>query len=196
MFGRMRPTGDLAAVRDSELGFLFPHLQTLPLDALTSKQFVTIVDVLAEGEIEGFPSATGFTQGTDAYKFAALKDVFLGKTPVLKANADPNNVQDSDFNFQNIGFSLRFGTANQTFIKGISDIETETGVNVKVVKDTPVTRTITNSNIDAIRVTLRFTALTEVNDEGQTLGRTVDLTIKITDNNGTVTTPITDRVHG
>jgi len=188
--------GDLADFRDSGFGQHFPGLQALPLDALSSKQHVTIVDVLAEGEIEGFPSAAGLTQGTTAYNNAALKDVFLGKTPILRSNADPSNPQDSDFNFQNIKFSPRFGTANQTFVKGISDIETETGVNVQVVKDTPVTRTISNSNIDAIRVTLRFTALTEVNDEGQTLGRTVDLTIKITDNNGTVTTPISDRVHG
>ena len=195
--GTLSFSGDLADLRDSPIGqALLPNLQALPLDALSSKQHVTIVDVLAEGEIEGFPSAAGLTQGTTAYNTAALKDVFLGKTPILKPNADPNNPQDSDFNFQNIKFSPRFGTANQTFIKGIKDIETETGVNVKVVKDTPVARTITNSNIDAIRVTLRFTALTEVNDEGQTLGRTVDLTIKITDNNGTVTTPITDRVHG
>jgi len=194
--GTMRIDGDLADFRDSPLGQAFPQLQKLPLDALSSKQHVTIVDVLAEGEIEGFPSAAGLTQGTTAYNNAALKDIYLGKTPILRANADPSNPQDSDFNFQNIKFSPRFGTSNQTFIKGISDIETETGVNVQVVKDTPVTRTISNSNIDAIRVTLRFTALTEVNDEGQTLGRTVDLTIKITDNNGTVTTPISDRVHG
>ena len=192
----MRIDGDLADFAKTDWGQRLPGLQALPLDALSSKQHVTIVDVLAEGEIEGFPSAAGLTQGTTAYNNAALKDIYLGKTPILKANADPSNPQDSDFNFQNIKFNPRFGTANQTFINGISDIETETGVNVQVVKDTPVTRTITNSNIDAIRITLRFTALTEVNNEGQTLGRTVNLTIKITDNNGTVTTPITDRVHG
>ena len=194
--GSMRIEGDLADFRDSGFGQIFPGLQALPLDALSSKQHVTIVDELAEGEIEGFPSAAGLTQGTTAYNNAALKDIYLGKTPILRTTADPSNPQDSDFNFQNIKFSPRFGTANQTFIKGISDIETETGVNVQVEKATPVTRTISNSNIDAVRITLRFTALTEVNDEGQTLGRTVDLTIKITDNDGTVTTPISDRVHG
>ena len=196
MGAKLRIDGDIADFRHTGFGGLLPALQALPLDALSSKQFITIVDVLAEGEIEGFPSAAGLTQGTTAYNNAALKDVFLGNTPILRSNADPNNVQDSDFNFQNIKFTPRFGSSDQTFIKGISNIETETGVNVQVVQDTPVTRTITNSNIDAIRVTLRFTALTEVTDDGQTLGRTVNLTIKITDNNGTVTTPISDRVHG
>ncbi len=195
--GSMRFDGDLADFRNSGGPFSnHPGLQALPLDALSSKQHVTIVDALAEGEIEGFPSAAGLTQGTTAYNNAALKDIFLGKTPILRSTADLNNLQDIDFNFKNIKFNPRFGTANQTFIPGISDIESENGVNVQVEKATPVTRTISNSNIDAVRITLRFTALTEVNDEGQTLGRTVDLTIKITDNNGTVTTPITDRVHG
>ena len=52
---------------------------SLPSDALSSKQFATIVDVLSEGEIEGFPSAAAFTKGTANYNTAALKDVFLGK---------------------------------------------------------------------------------------------------------------------
>ena len=188
-----RIDGDLA---DSG-GFFGKLIASLPLESLSSKAFITIVDVLAEGEIEGFPSAAGLTQGTTAYNNAALKDVFLGKTPILRADADPSNPLDSDFNFRNVKFTPRFGTTNQTFIKGISDIETETSVNVKVVKDTPVTRTISNSNIDALRVTIRFTALTSVDQgTGDTIGRIVDLTIKITDNNGTVTTPISDRVKG
>ena len=60
---------------------LIPELvdATLPKDALSSKQFATIVDVLSEGEIEGFPSAAGFTKGTTNYNNAALKDVYLEK---------------------------------------------------------------------------------------------------------------------
>ena len=57
---------------------------------------------LSEGEIEGFPSAAGFTQGTDAYNKAALKDVFLDKTPILKATANSTNITDADFNFQDV----------------------------------------------------------------------------------------------
>ena len=49
---------------------------SLPSDALSSKQFATIVDVLSEGEIEGFPSAVGFTKGTLNYNIAALTTFF------------------------------------------------------------------------------------------------------------------------
>ena len=77
---------------------------SLPSNVLSSKQFATVVDVLSEGEIEGFPSAAAFTKGTANYNTAALKDVFLGKTPVLRASADPTNTQPTVFNFQDVEF--------------------------------------------------------------------------------------------
>ena len=40
-------------------------------DVLASKQFQTLVELLGEGEIEGFPSAAGLTQGTTDYNNAA-----------------------------------------------------------------------------------------------------------------------------
>ena len=46
-------------------------------DAVESRQAVNIIEVISEGEIEGFPSAAGLTKGTTAYNRAALKDIFL-----------------------------------------------------------------------------------------------------------------------
>ena len=169
---------------------------SLPSDSLSSKQFATIVDVLSEGEIEGFPSAAAFTKGTANYNKAALKDVYLGKTPVLRASADPTNTQPTDFNFQDVEFEPRFGTNNQTFIPGITNIETETNVNVKVEADTPVSRQITNSSVNALRVTVRFNSLQKFESNGDINGAEVGLTIQIIQNNGTTTTPISDTVRG
>ena len=169
---------------------------SLPSDALSSKQFATIVDVLSEGEIEGFPSAAAFTKGTANYNTAALKDVFLGKTPVLRASADPTNTQATDFNFQDVEFEPRFGTSNQTFISGIANIESETNVGSKVENGTPISRQITNSNINAVRVTLRFNGLQKFETNGDVNGASVELTIKIIQNNGTTSTPISDTVTG
>ena len=169
---------------------------TLPSDVLSSKQFATIVDVLSEGEIEGFPSAAGFTKGTINYNNAALKDVYLGKTPVLRANADVTDLQTTDFNFQNVQFEPRFGTSNQTFISGIADIETETNVGVKVEKGTPVSRQITNSNVDAVRVTVKFNSLQKFESNGDINGATVRLKINILQGDGTTSTPIDDTITG
>ena len=159
----------------------------MKLAAIQSRQAINLIEVISEGEIEGFPSAAGLTKGTDAYSQAALKDIFLDKTPIIKPSADPNNIQTSDFNFQRIKFEPRFGTSNQTHIKAISEIENEVGVGVKVTNALPVTRTVTNSDIDAIRVTIRFDALVNINEEdGKNLGTQVDVFIEITENDGTV----------
>ena len=158
------------------------------LGSLRSKQALNLVEAISEGEIEGFPSAAGFTKGTAAYNKAALKDIFLSSTPIVKPSANPNNILDSDFNFTGVKFEPRFGTSNQTFIKAISAIENEEAVGAKVTNAAPVTRTITDSNIDAIRVTVRFDALININEkDGKNVGTTVDIFILITENDGTVT---------
>ena len=157
------------------------------LAALQSRQAINLIEVISEGEIEGFPSAAGLTKGTDAYSQAALKDIFLDKTPIIRPSADPNNIQTADFNFQRIKFEPRFGTSDQTHIKAISEIENEVAVGVKVTNALPVTRTVTDSNIDAIRVTIRFDALVNINEkDGKNLGAQVDVFIEITENDGTV----------
>ena len=170
---------------------------TIVQGSVQSRQAVNIVEVLSEGEIEGFPSAAGLTQGTNAYNRASLKDVFLDKTSIVKPTADSNNITDADFNFQQTVFKARFGTANQTFIPAVSDIETEVGVNAPVTNAASVTRTITDSNIDAIRVTIRFDALININEkDGKNLGTQVDVFVLITENNGRTTRFDKDEITG
>ena len=54
----------------------------LPSDALSSKQFITIVDVVSEGQIAGFatPHKRGIATNNSAYLNAAKTDIFLNKT--------------------------------------------------------------------------------------------------------------------
>ena len=166
----------------------------LPKDALQSKQFQTLIELLGSGELEGFPSATG-SKGSTQYNTSALKDVFLNGTQVLQqaAGTSPN---DEDFNFQNITFEPRFGTSDQTAIAGISETEKENSVGVTVTQSTPVSRQITDTNIDAVRVTLGFPTLQKFEDNGDINGAEVDLTIQTIENDGTTTTVITDTVKG
>ena len=164
---------------------------TLPSDVLGSKQFSTIIDVLGEGEIGGFPSADGYTQGTTNYLNAALKDVYLNKTQVIKQSANITSLQDTDYNFQDVEFDARFGTSNQTSITGISGVETETSVGVAVTYSSPVSRTLTNG-VEAVRVTIGCPRLQKFEDDGNTSGVTTYVTINVTDVNGTVRTPFSD----
>ena len=56
-----------------------PPQPTRTPDTLHSRQFATILDLISEGEIEGFATASkaGLTKGTTAYNNAALKDIFF-----------------------------------------------------------------------------------------------------------------------
>ena len=164
-------------------------IQTTTDSLLSSKQSNDLIDVLSEGEIAGFhsPLEAGLTQGTDKYNIAALKDVFLNGTQVLKKSADINNLTEGDFNFtrEDISFEPRFGTSNQTALDTINEIESETAVGVEVTKATPVSRSISNQ-IDKLRITIVFPSLQEFNtSDGSTNGTQVNLSIKITENNGT-----------
>jgi len=160
----------------------------LPKGVLGSKQFATFVEVLGEGEIEGFPSAAAYTKGTTNYNNAALKDVYLNKTPILKSSADVTSLQDKDYNFKDVDFEPRFGTSDQTYIGEINNIETEFSVNAPVTNSTSVSRTLT-SNIDAVRVTISIPALYKINDKGKIVGNKTYITIRITSAGGTVVTP-------
>ena len=171
----------------------------LPSGALSSKQFNTIVELLGEGEIEGSATASkaGITDKTStAYFNAFKKDIFLNGTQVLQEAASNTSPQDSDFNFKDVGFDFRLGTSSQTFIEGISNIETETVIGTTVTTSTPVTHTVSSSTINAVRVTLRFPSMQKFEDDGDINGVSVNLLIKTIENDGTTTTVIDDTVEG
>ena len=171
----------------------------LPSGALSSKQFNTIVELLSEGEIEGSATASknGITDKTStAYINSFKKDIFLNQTPILQAAASVSSPQDSDFNFKDVGLDFRDGTANQTFISGIKNIETEVGIGTTVTTSNPVTHTVSQSTINAVRVTLNFPSMQVFNDEGGIDGTEVRLLIKVIENDGTTTTAVDDTVKG
>jgi len=175
-----------------------PPQPTRTPDTLHSRQFATFLDLVSEGEIEGFATASkeGRTQGTTAYNNAALKDVFLNDTPVLKATANSTSPTTTDFNFQDVGFTPRFGTANQTKVTGIESSSSVTGVGVTVTASTPVTRQITNSNVDAVNVTITFPQLQKATDQGDLLGSSVSLKVSVQYNSGGFTDVISDTITG
>ena len=156
-------------------------------DTLHSRSFATVQDLISEGEIEGFATASkaGLTKGTTAYQNASLKDVFLDDTPVLDANASNSSPDDTDFNFQNVTFKSKFGTSNQTAMSGIpAESRSPTGVGVVVTTSAPVTRQITNTDVDAVIVTLTWPQIQVAEDDGDLRGDTVEYKIQIQHDSG------------
>ena len=175
-----------------------PPQPTRVPDTLHSRQFATIQDLISEGEIEGFATASkeNRQKGTANYNRAALKDVFLNDTPVLKSTANSANPATTDFNHQDVTFVPRFGTSSQNFIAGIRTSESPTAVGVTVTQSSPVTRTISNTNVDAVKVTLTWPQLQKVTNDGDILGLTVRYKVQIQYNSGGFSDVIVDKVTG
>jgi len=162
-------------------------------DTLHSRSFATVQDLISEGEIEGFASASkeGLTKGTTAYDNASLKDVFLDDTPILNSTATSASPADTDFNFQDVTFKSKFGISNQTAMSGIPNIDesrspTAVGVNVVNADGTDsggitgsVTRQITNTDVDAVIVTVTWPQIQVLEDDGDIRGDTVEYKIQI-----------------
>ena len=179
-------------------------------DTLHSRSFATIQDLISEGEIEGFATASkeGLTKGTTAYDNASLKDVFLDDTPVLQENATSASPDATDFNFQDVTFKSKFGTSNQDAMSGIPNIDesrSPTGVGVTVENSDgtesggitgSVTRRINNQNVDAVIVTLTWPQIQRAEDDGDIRGDTVAYKIQIQHDNGGFVTKIETSVSG
>ena len=168
-------------------------------DTLHSRSFATVQDLISEGEIEGFASASkeGLTKGTTAYDNASLKDVFLDDTPILNSTATSASPADTDFNFQDVTFKSKFGTSNQTAMSGIpAESRSPTAVGVTVTTSAPVTRQVTNTDVDAIIVTLTWPQIQVAEDDGDIRGDTVEYKIQVQYNSGGFTDVISTSVSG
>jgi len=163
-------------------------------DTLHSRSFATIQDLISEGEIEGFASASkeGLTKGTTAYDNASLKDVFLDDTPILNSTATSASPADTDFNFQDVTFKSKFGTSSQTAMSGIpAESRSPTAVGVTVTTSASVTRQVTNTDVDAIIVTLTWPQIQVAEDDGDIRGDTVEYKIEIQYQSGGFAVPST-----
>ena len=177
-----------------------PPKPTRAPDTLNSRQFVTIQDLISEGEIEGWATASkeGRTKGTATYNTAALKDVYLDNTPVLNPGADSTGPSATDYNFQDVSFTPRFGTGNQSHIPGVQQSSSPISGFPKpcTVANGGVTQSITNTDVDAVRVTINFPQLQEAKDNGDLLGSSVQIRVQIQYNSGGFSTLFTDTVTG
>ena len=165
-------------------------------DSLNSTAFVKILDLIGEGEIEGWPSARKFARGTKEYKNARLKDIYFNKTPILRESASNKDPKKRDFNFKDVSVGVRLGTQNQSHVTGFSRVKNEQGVGILVLKNEPVTRTITDTDVDRVRVTLTFSALQRVNKKGDIKGSEVNYLIRVAYNGGGYTTVIDKTIKG
>ena len=132
-------------------------------DSLQSKQFGNVLDLLSEGEIQGLDDGN--------------KSVFLDGTPVVSAEGSSN--------FSGFTVVTRNGTQGQSYIPGVfSNVENEVSVGVEVTKAASVIRTITNTNVNRVRVTITVPQLQRFENDGDIVGTEVAIEIHIQYNGG------------
>ena len=179
-----------------------PPAPTRSPDTLNSKQFATIQDLLSEGEIEGFASASkaGLLKNSTAYNNASLKDVFFNNTPILNSSASNTNPQDTDFNFNNVSFTPRFGTSNQTHIPGLQQsVATVPNFSPSICSKSGggVTSPSIPTGKDAVKITITFPQIQRSTDKGDLLGSSVEVKVSLKLNSETsFTEQFTDTITG
>lgn len=144
-------------------------------DSLFSTQYARIQLLVSEGEIVG--------------PYEGLKGTYLNETPVQN--------EDGSFNFEGIAAHFNIGTQAQGSVPGFSGVEREKPVSVQLKKGSSVTRRITDSNVDAVRLTIAVPHLTTQNKEnGDLSGGSVSYIVEVQTDNGGFVKVISKTISG
>ena len=162
-------------------------------DTLDSRTFAIIQDLLSEGEIAGIHDPGGSFNSFH-------QSIFLNDTPIQNA--------DGSENFTDITVHVRHGDPNQDAISGITNLgetRSPTAVGVTVTNATgnqdgatlgSVTRQITNTDVDAVIVTLTWPQIQLAKSNGDILGDKVVYEIRIQYQGGGFSDIVTTFVEG
>ena len=149
------------------------HTPTEDDDSLQSRQFAQVLDLISEGEIE------------------EIENIFLDGTSIYR------NGVSGDLRFAGLSVSSRNGTQTQSYIPGIADnVESEKPVGLQLVKGTTLTRTISDTDVNRVRVTISIPSLRSIEDDGDIRGTGVQILILVQYNGGGFTRVVDDTITG
>lgn len=133
-------------------------------DSAQSKTYIKILYGLSEGEVEGLANG--------------LQSVYLEETPLQNPTGG--------WNFEDVQADFRHGTNDQAHIEGFPDISSESAINVELKSDTPWVRSLTNTDLDAIRLRFKWGPLRQQNaDNGDVKGIVIQYAIDLQTDGGT-----------
>ncbi|PHN61913.1 TipJ family phage tail tip protein [Pseudomonas viridiflava] len=150
-----------------------PKSPTEASDSLRSTNLAKLLIAVGEGEFEGTPTAA---------------DIYLDNTPINDASGNVN--------FQNVKWEWRTGSVDQSYIPGIPSIDNETTVNVELRNDSPWVRSITNTQLSAVRVRLAWPALQQQDDEGNVGGFRIEYAVDVATDGGSYKEALLEAVDG
>ena len=133
------------------------HTPTEQADNLKTKQRLQIIDLITEGPIYG--------------PVYGMKSFYQNGTPVLDSNGNAN--------FTGVDAEWTSGTQDQAYLAGYSDVENEIGVSTELVYATPIVKTVTDADVNRVRLTVGVDSLLEQDDDGDLNYATVHMQIQI-----------------
>lgn len=144
-------------------------------DSLHSMAVARIIDLVSEGEIRGL--------------VAGNQSIYLNQVPIQNP--------DGGLNFAGVTVDTRSGTQDQEYIPGFPSVENEISVNVELRSDQPVVRTVSGSDLSAVRIRLAVPALQRVDEEnGDRNGYSIDYAVDLSVDGGAYTTVLNDAITG
>ncbi|HDS1228748.1 TPA: DUF1983 domain-containing protein [Stenotrophomonas maltophilia] len=134
-----------------------------------------IIDLVSEGEIRGL--------------VAGNQSIYLNQVPIQNP--------DGGLNFAGVTVDTRSGTQDQEYIPGFPSVENEISVNVELRSDQPVVRTVSGSDLSAVRIRLAVPALQKVDEEnGDRNGYSISYAVDVSVDGGAYTTVLNDEITG
>ncbi|WP_122323755.1 phage tail protein [Pseudomonas coronafaciens] len=150
-----------------------PKTPTEAPDSLRSISIAKMLIAIGEGEFEGAPTA---------------RDIYLDNTPLQ----DPQG----NMNFPNVKWEWRSGAVDQNHIQGIPSVENETTIGAELRSGTPWVRSITNTQLSAIRVRFAWPAIQSVDASGNINGYRIEYKVELAIDGGAYQQVLSEAVDG
>lgn len=138
-----------------------PSTPTESPDSLQSTSYAKILLALGEGEFAGDLDGTR---------------IFLDGTPLTSA--------DGTENFPGVKWEFRPGTPHQDYIPGMPDVENEVTVSTELTSDRDWIRSVTNTQLSAVRLRFSWAQLQQQQDNGDVVGYRIEYAIDIATDGG------------
>ncbi|WP_319715246.1 host specificity protein J, partial [Pseudomonas aeruginosa] len=142
-------------------------------DSLRSVAMAKILLAVGEGEFAGVPSE---------------RDIYLDNTPLM----DPSG----NLSFPNVKWEWRAGSVDQDYIPGIPAVENETSVNVELRSDTPWVRSLSNTQLSAVRLRFAWPALQQQDTNGNIDGYRIEYAVDLATDGGAYQEVLREAVDG
>jgi predicted phage tail protein len=160
-------------IRGAKGGSSSPKTPTEAADSLRSTNVAKILIAVGEGEFDGTPTAA---------------NLYLDNTPINDASGNVN--------FPNVKWEWRTGAVDQSYIPGIPSVENETTVNVELRSDTAWVRSLTNTQLSAVRLRFAWPALQQQDENGNVGGYRIEYAVDVATDGGSYQQVLDEAVDG